>query len=75
MATKELEGVSEEETEAERRELQYEAGDRVELLNGRRGAVTWSRMSPFENTYDIDLGNGVFANQVAESGIKGKVED
>ena len=61
--------------ETERRGLQYEAGDRVELFNGRRGAVTWSYMSLYENTYDIDLGNGVLANRVAASDIKGKVED
>ena len=62
------------EEEAERRELQYEAGDRVELFNGRKGTITWSYMSLFENTYDIDLGNGVLANRVAESDIR-KVED
>ena len=72
MAT--LQKEAEEETEAERRELQYEAGDRVELVNGRKGTITWSYMSLYENTYDIDLDNGVFANRVAESDIR-KVED
>ena len=68
------EELQEEGTEAERRELQYEAGDRVELFNGRKGTITWSYMSLYENTYDIDLGNGVLANRVAESDIR-KVED
>jgi len=63
------------EVPARGRELQYEAGDRVELVNGRKGNITWSYMSLFEHTYDIDLENGVFADQVPESLIKGKVEE
>ncbi len=71
----EAENKGKSDASARGQELKYESGDRVELVNGRRGTITWSYMTLAEHTYDIDLGNGVMANQVAESYIKGKVED
>jgi len=65
----------ESEAQDDGQELKYESGDRVELPNGRRGTVTWSYMSLVEPTYDIDLEDGVMANQVAQSDIKGKVKE